>query len=417
MKASTRHRARAVLAGDPSRPTIDLGAWWRRRSNAKNNKQQTTPKTTNDSPKLTADGSNDKQLTTDRSSEAPQTAEMPDEHDLYRYRMPVQVCPRGCGYHELARRELISSTRFWGKVDLHVDYKFETINCPNCGAQLDRKCVRCGREFFAPVVDRCQFCGLPQPWAAERREGAERASIRLWRPKGGKKSKSKRRAHDPALLLYRLKGSGDVWVIDGDIAHLAVDAVVSNDDIDGQMWAQVASAIKNAAGKGVERFAQDGKPFRLGQAWVTAPGALQHMKGIVHVASMTRNGESTIETVRKCLTAALKLATKEGYASIGIGAIGSGPRGAIEPSKWFETFAEVTTEHLSDRTKRVKMRSPISIVLVLFEPADFKEDLATLHQAFWDAWVQLKRPSRGKPSVRFEILEQQGLDESTSGRR
>jgi O-acetyl-ADP-ribose deacetylase (regulator of RNase III) len=294
-----------------------------------------------------------------------------------------------------------------------VHYKFETTNCPNCGAQLARECARCDREIFAPVVDRCQFCGLPQPWAAERREGAERASIRLWRQKRDKKSKSERRAHDPALRLYRLKGRGDVWVIDGDIAHLAVDAVVSNNDIDGQMWAQVASAIKNAAGEGVERFAQDGKPFRLGQAWVTAPGALQHMKGIIHVASMTRNGESTIETVRKCLTAALKVATKEGYESVGIGAIGSGPRGAIDPSTWFETFAEITTEYLSSKTKKIKTRPPISIVLVLFEPSDFEKDLATLHRAFWDAWVKLKKPSKGKPAVCFETPEQR-LSESDS---
>lgn len=59
-----------------------------------------------------------------------------NDRDLHGYRMRVQVCPRGCGYHERARRDLLARTGLRGRADLHMAYTFETTNCPNCGAQL-----------------------------------------------------------------------------------------------------------------------------------------------------------------------------------------------------------------------------------------------------------------------------------------
>ena len=99
--------------------------------------------------------------------------------NLRRYRTPVQVCPRGCGYHEIARRDLIlkdggKGRRGWAEVT--AAFVFETNNCPKCGAPLLRKCARCHRKILAPVVDLCRACGLPQPWAAERRAGTDPAN-------------------------------------------------------------------------------------------------------------------------------------------------------------------------------------------------------------------------------------------------
>jgi O-acetyl-ADP-ribose deacetylase (regulator of RNase III) len=327
--------------------------------------------------------------------------------------MPVQVCPRGCEYRELARRDLLARTRFLGRAALHVSYTFETTNCPECGARLARECARCKNGIFAPVADRCQFCGLPQPWASERRAGAERASIRLWRKEPDDVPESERRVHDPALPLYRSHTNGDVWVIDGDIAHLAVDAVVSNDDVDGQMWAQVARAIKNAAGEGVERLAQEGKPFKLGNAWLTTPGALGQMKHIIHVASMSRHGESTIKTVRECLVAALAVADEKHFESVGIAAIGSGPA-AINPAEWFRVFAETTIAHL-DVDSRDQPRMPrLAIVLVLFEPPDFEAELRTLQRAFFDAWEKTGKPAGGEPDWRPDSNWKRLLDRVTT---
>jgi O-acetyl-ADP-ribose deacetylase (regulator of RNase III)/predicted RNA-binding Zn-ribbon protein involved in translation (DUF1610 family) len=310
-------------------------------------------------------------------------------HDLRGYRTPIQVCPRGCEYRELARRDVMTRTLLLGRVAMHAVFTFETTNCPECGARLSRRCARCNQEIFAPVADRCQFCGLPQPWAADRRPGSERGTARPWRPDPD--------VNDPARPLYHAR-RGDVWVIEGDIARLKVDAVVSNDDVDGRMWAQVARAIKSAAGDDVERLAQQGKPFRLGHAWVTKPGALK-MEGIIHVASMGRHGESRVEIVQSCLAAALDIATEQRYESIGVAAIGSGPA-SIDPREWFRAFACEAIAHLTGEATPETPR--LSIVLVLFEPSEFEEDVRLLQRAIWDAWIAARRPADCQPEIPFE---------------
>jgi O-acetyl-ADP-ribose deacetylase (regulator of RNase III) len=302
------------------------------------------------------------------------------------YRMPIQVCPRGCEYHELARRDLVTRTRLSGRVALHTEYTFEADNCPKCGVPLEKKCARCKNAILSPVADLCWSCGIPQPWAAERRASAERASVRHWHP-------DSKEGNDPAEFLYGYEGRGDLWVIEGEVARLDVNAVISNDDVDGQMWAQVARSIKNAAGAEVEQRAQDGKPYRLGQAWLTKAGDLA-MEGIIHVALLTRQGESDIGTVRECLTAALDIAIKEKYRSIGIAAIGSGPN-AIEPSEWYEEFAKLMVTYLNKETDPDSDPTPISIVLVLFEPPKFKKIVDELKGLVRGAWASADKPAKG----------------------
>lgn len=351
--------------------------------------------------------------------------------DPHHYRTPVQVCPRGCGYHELARRELELHTGVWGRVDATATFVFETQSCPKCGAPLVSRCARCKEDIFAPVVDLCRVCGLPQPWAAERRAGTDRASIRLWRPpeksgkkkgrrkKSGKKARESpaNRANDPATLLFRWlkkkqlkkgkkggkkKGAkpehkgcrGDLWAIEGDLVQLDVDAIISNDDVDGQMWAQVARAVKKAAGEGVERLAQEGKPFELGQAWVTTAGSLEHLKGIIHVAAMNRRGESTLETVRESLAAALEVAVANKYRSIALAPFGIA---TIRRDLWFEMFAETTVTFLADRKNFKGRKEPLSVVLVLFEPLDFADEADYLQREIRKAWERAGSPRRGRP--------------------
>lgn len=315
------------------------------------------------------------------------------------YRTPVQVCPRGCEYHELARRDLLTRTRISGRVEVRAVFTFETTNCHKCGSRLARKCARCDNEIFAPVVDRCQFCGLPQPWAADRRAAAERSSLRLWHP-------DSEGVHDAARGLYRVEGRGDLWVVEGDITRLKADAVISNDDVDGQMWAEVARAIKNAAGEEIEQRAQDGKPYRPGDAWLTGPGGMSSsMKGVIHVASMNRRGESSLEIVRACLVSALGVAAEEGYESIGLGAFGSGPR-AIDDKDWYRTFVQTMVSHLTgdgppaqreeDEKEEEEDAHTLSIVLVLFEPQDFDETRAFLLQEVRNTHGELDRPGWGR---------------------
>lgn len=358
-------------------------------------------------------------------------AEKADLENPHHYRTPVQVCPRGCEYHELARRDVSVHTGVWGRAEVTASFVFETQSCPHCGAPLVGECARCEEDIFAPVMDLCRVCGLPQPWAAERRAGADLASKRHWRPEEEKDKKKGRdidespasRANDPADLLFEWiknkekKGEkkrkkkknqaeqerrGDVWVIEGDLVQLDVAAVVSNDDVDGQMWAQVARAIKKAAGEGVERMAQEGKPFTPGQAWVTTAGSLEHLRGIIHVASMDRRGVTTQETVQKALLAALEAAVARDYPSIALAPFGIA---TIGHDAWFEMFAQTTVSFLSDPENFEESEVPLSIVLVLFEPVDFEEEIETLRRLTHEAWVGLGEPEKGKPSWHPEPAE------------
>lgn len=284
--------------------------------------------------------------------------------ELTDYRMPIQVCPRGCDYHEAARKDLLSRTTLWGRVEMQVATVFETTNCPKCGTAMVKACARCKSYIFAPIVDRCQFCGRPQPWAAERRVAVERSNVRKWRP--GVKG-----VHDAARELYKAEEGWDLWVIDGDITRLEVDAVLSNADVDGQMWAEGASAIRKAAGEEVEQRAQYEKPYRLGEAWVTGGGNMSPpLKGIVHVASMNRRGESNLGVVEECLNSALDRALEKKFRSIAISTFGSGPN-EIDPSAWLRTFVQTTVTYLASAAAEATGKR-LSILLVLFEPDDFE---------------------------------------------
>jgi ribosomal protein L37E len=97
------------------------------------------------------------------------------------YRLRAQVCPRGCEFKETARRQLIADTRFlsFGRASLRAEHAYESSNCPICGALLMRRCTRCGKAILALVGERCASCGLPHPWAAERRSGLAQQTVRF----------------------------------------------------------------------------------------------------------------------------------------------------------------------------------------------------------------------------------------------
>jgi O-acetyl-ADP-ribose deacetylase (regulator of RNase III)/predicted RNA-binding Zn-ribbon protein involved in translation (DUF1610 family) len=289
-------------------------------------------------------------------------------------RLPMQVCPRGCEYQETARRERLTRTQFWGRVATEMDFDFETSNCPKCGAQLVRSCARCGKPILASASERCQFCGLPHPWVAERRSETERPGIRLWRP-------GEDGANDPALELY-VGGRGSLWALEGDITQLKVDAVISNDDVEGRMWAEVARAIRKAAGEEVAQRAQDGKPYALGMPWWTEAGNLSRsIKGIIHVASMNRRGESDIGLICRSLVSAMDLARDKKYGSLGVAAMGSGPE-AIDLSEWLLAVVATIVRYLGPPQGRSESkRARLDVVLVLFEPDDFFGACTTIEEA------------------------------------
>lgn len=280
-------------------------------------------------------------------------------------RMRIQVCPHGCS-HQFGRRDVIARTKLSGKAEIRVEYGFETSNCPICGAAFQRECGRCRSPIFAPVADRCESCGLPHPWGVGRRATATRSQPRQWR-----------RAKDnpsPAVLIRKPTKDTELFVVDGDITTFAIDAVISDDDTDGRMWAAVASSIKTAAGADIERDSASRGPYPLGSAWFTYGGNLP-TRGIIHVAAMDRNGKNDgVETIRTCVRSALTEALARGMESVALAAIGTWPQNialgtysqAIALDTWLTEIPPDIVKFLRGLTA-----AKLAVLLVLYEPEDF----------------------------------------------
>jgi hypothetical protein len=135
--------------------------------------------------------------------------------------------------------------------------------------------------------------------------------------------------------------------------------------------------------------------------WIAVNSVVFPSPGLLSGGKQRSNGESTIECVKKSLLAAYGLAAREGYESLGVGAMGSGPA-AIQPARWYKGFAQVSVGYLNEDRLWTSGRKPLSVVLVLFEPLDWEADVRALRRAISDAWNNLNRPVSGEPLVDFD---------------
>lgn len=289
---------------------------------------------------------------------------------------PAKVCPRGCT-HEIARREIVTRTSLGGQAHVRVCFRFETETCTKCGSKLIDECGRCEAKLMAPIRDRCRKCGLPLPWSPERSWAEVRARPRHWRGEN---------VRDPAVSVAMIPGRGELFAIEGDITNIATEGIVSNDDVDGRMYTVIALSIKRGAGSDVERQSVAEGPFALGEAWYTDAGAMRDpVKGIVHVASIDRRGDTSLDTIRACLHSALDQAREEKLGSLAIAAFGTGPHGAgpqlIDLEKWLDAAGEAIVTHFNGWEPFSESCPPLAVLLVLYEPADFKQATETLRQA------------------------------------
>jgi O-acetyl-ADP-ribose deacetylase (regulator of RNase III) len=310
----------------------------------------------------------------------------PRGDDPNAYRLRAQACPRGCEFTELARRDIVVTTPrwSWGRARVHATYIYESKNCPLCGAQLTRACARCGKPILAPVRERCTWCGLPHPWASERRSGLALRPVRRWRI-------GETGVNDPAVPVYRA-ARGELLVLDGDLLRLQIDAIVSNADVDGRMWTEIAHAVRLQGGSEIERLARAGAPRSLGTAWITIAGDLP-AKRVIHVASMNRRGESKLQWVRESLAAALLEAHKDSdVRSLGVPTINSGPA-AIGLDEWLPMFAGVCVADLHGSAPAESKR--LEIVLVLYEPRNFEGAVEQLRAGLSAAWRAHGEPRNG----------------------
>lgn len=273
---------------------------------------------------------------------------------------------------------------------MQVQFTFESEACPDCGAQLLRECGRCEKPIFFPLSDRCEFCGLPQPWAPERMSMSRRTRGRDWGyfdPLSDAPTEQDGRITAGLVPLSDVHGT--LWVIEGDVTEFKVDAVVSDDDVEGRMWTQVASAIKRAAGDEVERRSQSGRPYRIGTAWATHAGELADVQKIIHVALMDANGQTNVDYVAKCVMSALEKATDTGLRSIALAMIGAAPY-AVKREDWLPRVAAVIVDFL--RRPRGKRGPPLAILVVLFRPKSFREEFELFATAARQAAEGHSRP-------------------------
>jgi hypothetical protein len=139
--------------------------------------------------------------------------------------------------------------------------------------------------------------------------------------------------------------------MEGDITNLAIDAIVSNDDVDGRMYTLVASAVRDAAGQDVEDESMSQGPFPLGDAWNTHAGTLTSVHSIVHVAAVNRRGDTDIDTILQCTINALCVARENEATSLGLPAFGtSGPgpdvKGTIPLEEWLVAVGREVARYL-----------------------------------------------------------------------
>lgn len=177
-------------------------------------------------------------------------------------------------------------------------------------------------------------------------------------------------------------GRGELLVVDGDVTSIAVDGIVSNDDVDGRMYTVIASSIKVAAGADVERQSIAQGPFPRGEAWFTDAGALPPpITGIIHVAAMDRRGNTDVDTIVKCIESALEEARKQHLTSLAIAAFGTGPRGSgpklIDLPEWLAVVGKTIVSRLNSWEPEDR-GTELAVLIVLYEPADFDAALDIL---------------------------------------
>lgn len=279
------------------------------------------------------------------------------------FHIPARMCPRKC-MREAARGELVTRASLLGQVRVKVHYGFDTETCTVCGARLIGQCERCGAQVVEPIKDRCRACGLPQPWSPERLPSIKSGRSRRW---GSTDS------NDPALLVREVPGGGALFVIDGNITSIAVDGVVSNDDVDGRMYTVIASSIKSAAGPDVERQSIAQGPFRRGDAWHTDAGTLPSpIRLVIHIAAMDRRGDTDPSTIEQCVTSALEEARAQGLDSVALAAFGTGPRGSgpkvIDMHQWLADVSKAIVRQFAtwQREDGPPGKSDLKVLIVLY---------------------------------------------------
>ena len=152
---------------------------------------------------------------------------------------------------------------------------------------------------------------------------------------------------------------GKIFLRQGDITSMNVEAIVNAANTDLKLGAGVAGAIRAKGGPAIQEECDKIGPIGLGEAAITTGGNLK-ARYVIHAASMQLGGRTSEGSLRNSITKSLAIANEKGLKSIAFPAIGTGVAG-FPMGECARVMIEEIAGHLKSQTSLEK------IYIVLFD--------------------------------------------------
>jgi O-acetyl-ADP-ribose deacetylase (regulator of RNase III) len=146
---------------------------------------------------------------------------------------------------------------------------------------------------------------------------------------------------------------GRILLAEGDLAALAVDAIVNAANTDLLLGSGVAGAIREQGGPTIQAQCDAKRPIALGTAALTGAGRLA-ARHVIHAAAMELGSAVSETSLRAATRASLVLAHAHGLRSIAFPAIGTGV-GGFPAQRCAEIMLEEARAHLAGATTLVEV--------------------------------------------------------------
>jgi O-acetyl-ADP-ribose deacetylase len=225
---------------------------------------------------------------------------------------PFRRCPE-CSYAEQGTRLVrVRRRRFMTRTKIAAEFVWSADRCPTDGNPLQEECdgPSCHAKLLEPTDTYCRRCGRRYWWMVETDRND--VAIVAWQAE--------------EYLVERL-GSLRVFKIRGSLAKIEADAVVSSDDIHGEMRGRSATALKSRGGEEIEAESR-ASSHAMGDAWKTRAGNLP-VKHVIHVAVVHDDDSTTTEVIERAMRESLSLARANDLQSIAYPVLGTGRSGFL----------------------------------------------------------------------------------------
>ena len=161
-----------------------------------------------------------------------------------------------------------------------------------------------------------------------------------------------------------------IRILQGDLTHQVVDAIVNAANTDLQLGGGVAGAILRRGGMVIQDECDKIGPIPLGEAAATTAGALK-ARYVIHAASMSLGGPTEEKPLRLATRNSLLRAKERRLRTIAMPAIGTGIAG-FPMRRCAEVMLEEIVAHLVGETSLESVR------LVLYDAPAYQ----TFHEVY-----------------------------------